>query len=110
MVAHVDHTPSLIETDSHDWSITYAATLREQLTEIAPELAVAIASEPIGLTITGTGWAIHAVRSDPHSERYLSLMAMRGMDNCCFEMAIRDLCLAMDANQRHQSKEPTIAE
>jgi hypothetical protein len=51
-----------------------------------------------------------AVSSAPHGERYLSLMAMRGMCDDSFEMAIRDLCLAMNADQRHHLEEPAVGE
>jgi hypothetical protein len=98
------------DTATGDWSARYAATLHAHLAQIAPDLAATIGSDAIGVTITGDGWAIHAVSSAPHGERYLSLMAMRGMGDASFELAIRDLCLAMNADQRHHLEEPAVDE
>jgi hypothetical protein len=64
------------DTNTNRWSARYAVTLREQLAQAAPDLEMSTECDRIGLTIAGTGWAIHSVRSDPDGERYLSLMAM----------------------------------
>ena len=110
MTLQLECAPAPVRTENDDWSKRYAARLTEQLTQIAPDLPVSIQSDSIGLMISGTGWAIHAVRSDASGERYLSLMAMRGMQNSSFELAIRDLCLAMDADRRPNRPESIIGE
>jgi hypothetical protein len=110
MALQLVRSPEAGDTDTGDWSARYAATLHEQLAQIAPGLTATIGSDSIGLSISGNGWAIHAVTSAPHGERYLSLMAMRGMGDDSFEMAIRELCLAMDADQRHPREEPVLGE
>jgi hypothetical protein len=98
------------DTSTSRWSARYAATLREQLSEVAPDLDISIESDRIGLTISGAGWAIHAVNGEPNGERYLSLMAMRGMHTGAFELAIRALCLAMDVSERQVHEAPMIGE
>jgi hypothetical protein len=110
MALQLVRRPDAGDTDTGDWSAQYAATLHAHLAEIASDLAATIGSDSIGLSITGNGWAIHAVSSTPDGERYLSLMAMRGMGDDSFEMAIRDLCLAMATDQRHHPEEPVIGE
>jgi hypothetical protein len=100
MTPHAEPALSSHDTSTGSWSARYATTLRAQLAQAAPELDVAIESDRIGLTISGAGWAIHAVDGAPDGERYLSLMAMRGMHTGAFELAIRALCLAMDVSER----------
>jgi hypothetical protein len=110
MALQLDCASAPVVGESDDWSVQYAIALKDELAELAPDLAVSVQSDAIGITISGTGWAIHAVRSEPDGERYLSLMAMRGMHNSSCERAIRDLCMAMDADLRHQRADYVIGE
>jgi hypothetical protein len=110
MAPRVEHALAPPTMNTSEWSEQYAAALRAQLAVLAPNLDVLIQRDAIGLTISGAGWAIHAVHSEPNDERYLSLMSMRGMQTSSFEFAIRHLCLAMAANPRCHQPEHVLGD
>lgn len=99
MAPRAEHALAPPAMDRSEWSERYAAALRAQLAVLAPNLDVVIQRDALGLTISGAGWAIHAVHNEPNDDRSLSLMTMRGMQTSAVEFAIRHLCLAMAANQ-----------